>query len=262
MAAAPAVGLVSLSSSAVITSIFCFFSLLQQSIGVSICGPSSCGGGGSLDPTQVRFPFRLRTKQDDPRCAYSPDFDLFCDGLGQTIFTLPGAGNFAVTGIDYQSKTILLNDLGSCLPRRLLDNSSLLSGGPVFGPRFPRKFMLLNCSAEAVDTVVLQRALIISCLSEGNFTVISVPSRWYDSSHGCHELGDIIFPVPMPYWYAPDSIMRLTWSEPDCSSCEERGGLCGFKNDNGSVIGCTSLSSSGNQNSHFPSQFIIFFPGK
>ncbi|KAK4770699.1 hypothetical protein SAY87_031231 [Trapa incisa] len=240
----PASVAVSFTSPAVIASIFCLFSLLRRSIGDSICGVSSCGGGGaSFYPPQVRFPFRLRTSQTDPRCSYSPAFDLSCDGLGRTIIALPAAGNFTVDRIDYQSQTILLSDLDPCLPRRLLMNPSPLFTGPTFFPPFSRKFVLLNCSDEAAGTTMFPRSLIVPCLSEENYTVISVPSRWYDGSHGCAFLGAIIFPIPMPYWSNLDSTVLLAWSTPHCRSCEERGGVCGF--DNGSEIACDGHNNSG-----------------
>lgn len=254
MAAAAAARLISLPYSTVVTAIFFFFFFLHHhSIAVTICGLSSCSGVDSSYSPLIRFPFRLRTQQDDPRCGYSPAFDLFCDVVGRTILTLPGAGDFAVDDINYQTQTISLSDFeSSCFPRRLLENSSLLFGSSVFRPLFPRNFTLLNCSAAAM----LPWAITVTCLSEGNFTVISVPSGIYGSLYGCEELGSIIFPVPQPYWSSPDSIMRLRWSTPDCSSCEEGGGLCGFKNDNGSDIGCVGVSSPGNQN--FPIYSMVY----
>ncbi|PKI77910.1 hypothetical protein CRG98_001702 [Punica granatum] len=243
--AAAALGPISLSTPTIITLIICFLSLPQRSTSFSLCKLSTCGGGSSLYPMPVRFPFRLRGQQDDPRCSYSPAFDLSCDSLGQTIITLPGAGEFAVDNIDYQAQTIVLSDPDACLPRRLLNNTSLISGNSAFQPVITRKFMLLNCSTEAIAAVMYPRSMTVLCLSEENFTVISVPSRYYDSSHECEVLGSITVPLLMPYWRNVDCDIRLTWDAPDCRSCEELEGQCGFKNDNGSEVGCIGLSSSG-----------------
>ncbi|KAL5816782.1 hypothetical protein ACOSQ3_025160 [Xanthoceras sorbifolium] len=218
------------------------FSAIHRTTSVQTC-PVSCGATGP--ESWIRFPFR----RDDQalRCGY-PGFELSCNNGSQTILHLPITGSFLVENINYKSQTILINDPDYCLPKRFT-RSFTLSGTP-FEPWNPVELTFYNCSSgNALPTVFGSR--VISCMSGGNFTVVAVPTYRYNesgpSTGSCSEINTVVVPAFLPSWSGLEQGVQLKWNVPDCRSCEERGGSCGFKNDKGPDldIGCTGRPSSG-----------------
>ncbi|KAL5750088.1 hypothetical protein ACOSP7_024691 [Xanthoceras sorbifolium] len=218
------------------------FSAIHRTTSVQTC-PFSCGAPGP--ESWIRFPFR----RDDQalRCGY-PGFELSCNNRSQTILHLPNMGSFLVENINYKLQTIRINDPDYCLPKRFT-RSFTLSGTP-FEPWNPVELTFYNCSSgNALPTVSGLR--VISCMSGGNFTVVAVPKHRYNesgpSTGSCSEINTVVVPAFLPSWSGLEQGVQLKWNVPDCRSCEERGGSCGFKNDKDPDlnIGCTDRPSSG-----------------
>ncbi|XP_030530423.1 putative RING-H2 finger protein ATL21A [Rhodamnia argentea] len=218
---------------------------------VQVCGIVSCPGSPtndlSLSPPLVQFPFWLNRQRQSPRCGYQ-GFDLSCTPGGDTLLQLPSSGEFSVKSINYYStQSITLADPDGCFPRRLLGNFSLT--GSAFRPLIPRRFTFLNCSYGAdrsSGTSQGMPATLVPCLSEGNYTVMSVPTRYYsEGSYPCEELATVVVPLPWPFWSDVEDVISLTWDVPDCGSCRKRGGLCGYKSVNGTEVGCSNVPGTG-----------------
>lgn len=218
---------------------------------VEVCGIVSCPGSSAADqflpPPSVQFPFRLDRQRQSHRCGY-PGFDLSCTPGGDTLLLIPGSGEFTVKSITYSpTQSITLADPDSCLPRRLLTNFSL--AGSVFRPLVPRQFTFLNCS-DGTDLSPLAsegvRAMPVPCLSGSSYTVMSVPTKLYDrDSYPCEAMETVTVPLPWQFWVDVEAVISLTWDVPNCGSCRNRGGQCGYKSDNSTEVGCSNAARTG-----------------
>ncbi|KAI3421456.1 RING-type domain-containing protein, partial [Psidium guajava] len=201
----------------------------------------------SLSPPPIQFPFRLNRRQQSPRCGY-PGFDLSCTTGGDTLLRLPGSGEFSVKSINYYpTQSITLADPDGCFPSRLLGNFSL--EGSAFRPVVPQQFTFLNCS-DGIDwpSVSLERmrAMPVPCLSGRNYTVMSMPTRYYSGvSYPCEAVATVMVPLPWPFWADVEDVISLTWDVPDCGSCRKRGGRCGYDSVNGTAVGCSNVPRTG-----------------
>ncbi|XP_031280893.1 RING-H2 finger protein ATL20-like [Pistacia vera] len=218
---------------------FVFSSFLRLATSsLRIC-PGWCDGSGP-----IIFPFRLTDQLE--RCGY-PGFELSCK-MSEVFIHLPNSsGNgFIVQNIDYLSQTLSIIDPDHCLPKRFLDHSFSLSGSPFEHVAHLENFTFLNCSSDQIPEVSGLR--YIDCLSGGNYSTMAIrASRYNDSglslSSYCSNISTILFPVLWPRWSNLEDGVLLTWSEPNCQSCEDRGGVCGFKKFEGEDmnIGCAHI---------------------
>lgn len=218
---------------------------------VQVCSIVTCPGSPaddlSLSPPPIQFPFRLNRRQQSPRCGY-PGFDLSCTTGGDTLLRLPGSGEFSVKSINYYpTQSITLADPDGCFPSRLLGNFSL--EGSAFRPVVPQQFTFLNCS-DGIDwpSVSLERmrAMPVPCLSGRNYTVMSMPTRYYSGvSYPCEAVATVMVPLPWPFWADVEDVISLTWDVPDCGSCRKRGGRCGYDSVNGTAVGCSNVPRTG-----------------
>ncbi|KAK2664281.1 hypothetical protein Ddye_002855 [Dipteronia dyeriana] len=221
-----------------------FFSVIHISTSVNTC-PISCRAP-RLGPV-IRFPFR---RNDQPiRCGH-PGFELSCNGRSQTILNLPKLGNFTVQNIDYLSQTIWINDPDFCLPKRFLRSFSL-SDTP-FSVEYLMEFTFYNCSSVGNTVTDVPEWRVVSCMSGENFTVVAVPTNSPNVSGqgitgSCSVIHSVVIPFFWPRWSGLEQGVPLKWDRPDCKSCEERGGICGFENDFTPTlsVGCAHLSGSG-----------------
>lgn len=225
------------------------FSLNHIATSIENCPVQYCGSSGSSSSVQVKFPFQIINNQGtvrNPRCGY-PRFELECI-RNQTFLMLPGSEPFIVLNIDYNFQTLKINDPQNCLPRRYLNNFSLVNSP--FYPEYFTKFTFLNCSSNSTAATAYEYR-IVPCLSTDNYTVLALAARHFDepklpSIPACEIIRTVMVPVSRwGYGTGDEDGIRLTWSDPYCAPCEERGEVCGFKSDAGLVTGCTDLSSSG-----------------
>ncbi|KAF8033199.1 hypothetical protein BT93_D1950 [Corymbia citriodora subsp. variegata] len=213
---------------------------------VEVCRAVTCPGSAFADqflpPPQVQFPFRLRRQSS--RCGY-PGFELSCTPGGDALLRLPGSGEFIVKSITYSpTQSITLADPDGCLPGRLLGNFSLV--GSAFRALVPQQFTLLNCS-DGVDLSSLgMQAIPVPCLSGGNYTVMSLLTRFYGGDpYPCEAMATVTVPLPLQYWVDVEEVISLTWDVPDCGSCRRRGGECGYESANGTEVGCSNVPRAG-----------------
>ncbi|XP_038708681.1 putative RING-H2 finger protein ATL21A [Tripterygium wilfordii] len=196
------------------------------------------------DHIPIRFPFSLQVKQPQ-NCGF-PGFNLSCNDQGVTVLNLPYSGDFLVSNINYQTQQIQVYDSNNCLAGRLL--SLNLSGSP-FNAAFYQNYTFLRCPTELVTS----RFTPINCLSNSTASVLATSSMSLVNamSTSC----DIIDTLPTPVSHASqdekgfsvdlNDDLKLTWFVPDCTACETRGGICGFKSNTTQEIGCSYESSSG-----------------
>ncbi|GFQ07713.1 putative RING-H2 finger protein atl21a [Phtheirospermum japonicum] len=225
--------------------IFSTIFVIIPALSANPCKPDYCDT--SLGP-EIRFPFRLAGRAP-ARCGY-PGFDLHCNSQNQTILTLPRSGEFVVDHIDYSAQALFINDPDLCLPARILNFS--LSGSRFRGV-YMRNYTFLNCSSDYMD-YTSARYMPLLCLSGVNYTVLAMSSRLSAAAEvppSCRRIASVLVPmqwtVSQFYWSSMDlrEDLELIWSEPECSGCENQGGVCGYKADSGPEIGCYRPAKSG-----------------
>ncbi|XP_007040523.2 PREDICTED: RING-H2 finger protein ATL20 [Theobroma cacao] len=216
--------------------LLCFSLFLQKPTSAQTC-PSSCPGGES----GVKFPFGLNPDGNrNGRCSY-PGFGLSCSNkTGALVLKLPKSGEFTVRFINYETQQIWINDPDFCLPKRFMESFDI-SGTP-FVSEVWHTLTFFNCSTGAVAEAGLRR---IRCLSNDNYSVVAYEiESFMDSDSGlpstCHSIKTVTVPFA---WYGWAEGVRLEWYKPDCRSCVERRGDCGFKNRASQEIGCFNLPS-------------------
>ncbi|XP_052210144.1 putative RING-H2 finger protein ATL21B isoform X1 [Diospyros lotus] len=209
--------------------LFFFFFFPLAAFSGETCSPITCG----LIGPPIRFPFWVPGRYT---CGYK-GFDLSCHHR-RPILTLPDAGDFLVSRIDYQNQVLFINDPDFCLPKRLL-NFSL--AGSVFqkGPNWAN-VTFLNCSSE----FPMEQFVPVLCLS-GNHNYTTVVST--DGTHvppSCRILGTVSAPTYDQYTFNMDLLesLPLTWKFPNCRSCEAGGGTCGLKSGK---VSCSGLPRRG-----------------
>ncbi|PIN07149.1 hypothetical protein CDL12_20289 [Handroanthus impetiginosus] len=210
------------------------YPLSPPSSAADLCPTTTCRRTG---PT-IRFPFRL---QNQPTSCGYPGFDLFCDAFNRTLITLLNSGIFTVQSIDYANQNIWLNDPDNCLPKRLLTLN--LSGSP-FNGIFFQDFTLFNCTLD----YRVYAFNPIRCLSGENYTVLASSDergvRFLAAR--CGLMATVAVPVRWGY-FEPVTMadlsadIRLAWASPRCQRCESRGGRCGFRSENSTVIQCRNV---------------------
>ncbi|XP_011026895.1 PREDICTED: RING-H2 finger protein ATL20-like [Populus euphratica] len=188
---------------------------------------------------EVRFPFGF----ENNRCSY-PGFKLSCDNKIQITLDLPNIGNFTVRDINYGRQTVTIADPQNCLAKKFIDSSFDLSGSPFIPEYYNRFFTFLNCSSNS--TAIISGIRRVNCLSNENFTVVTLPTDIYESFPDymppfCTELKKRVL-VPVPWYRWSDSETRLIWNEPYCLPCEVDGGTCQFKGNTGLTIDCNGRS--------------------
>lgn len=219
-------------------SLVLFFVLFIQIVTGSDPCQGSCGRNGQ----EIRFPFGLKPNVN--RCSY-PGFNILScnDDQTQTILTLPRSGNFTVQFIDYPSQLLVIRDPEYCLAKRFLDSFDL-SGSP-FLPEYNRTFAFLSCPSNVSFFVPGLR--FVNCLSNKTYTVVAMPTDIYEEHVPLLQLCTLMsktVPVPVTWPRLSEGDTRLLWSEPDCMSCEQRGGTCGFKSDTSLDLGCFNTPHS------------------
>ncbi|KAB5563869.1 hypothetical protein DKX38_003923 [Salix brachista] len=183
--------------------LFCFMFIAE--LGVSLNCTTSCGNRG----VDIRFPFWIKDRQPD-QCGYS-GFALSCNEGDDIVFELPTAGKLHIEKIDYRNQVIHASDPQGCLLRQHSNfNSS------VFNLQFEKSkvnFTIFNCSLN--NTRPLN--WMAPCLSTAHYDVLAVDSELSiegtESLLSCTKMYDL--PVPHD--------IRLSWSSPNCGSCEATG---------------------------------------
>lgn len=195
---------------------------------------------------EIRFPFQIKNREAVSKSCGYPGFDVSCDTKSQTLLTLPHSGDFIITGIDYASQQVWINDPNNCLPQRLV--SLNLSNSPFRGI-FTEKFKLFNCSSDYLK----YRLNPVTCLSSSTYAIFATVSPRVISflTTRCRLADDIVVPVQWPFYKEVLSFdlsedLWLTWNTPRCGRCQYRGGRCGFKSNSSQEIVCSNIPRRGN----------------
>ncbi|KAL5552312.1 hypothetical protein UlMin_002488 [Ulmus minor] len=235
-----------MSSFAKLVSIFFLSSFLPTKTTAKSCPTTYCSSSEISLP--VRFPFRLTSRNQDPRCGY-PGFDLSCKNGNPTI-SLP-SGDFVVGLINYGYQMLIIEDPQSCLPKRFLSGNFTVRGTPFRVGSF-QSFTFLNCSS--TENTTGDEMVSIPCLSGISFTVKAIPTVIFKPPPppSCLVISEAWVPLPTLsqrglgnwQWYR-DAYIVFEWDEPSCYDCEQRGGDCGFKSDTGLELGCFNAPKKG-----------------
>lgn len=232
-----------------------FFFFISNIYTAEECLISICGRGNKSIP--IRFPFQLQGQQPQ-HCGY-PGFNLACNSRSMTVLKLPYSGEFFVRQVNYDTQEILLYDPENCLPRRLL--SINLSGTP-FVSAFYQNYTFFSCP----PSLAKSRFTSIDCLSNSTRSVLATSSSGLANamSSSCEIISTLEIPVSGPVQYDEgfsntlDEDIHLTWYLPDCSICETQGGMCGFKSNTSTEIGCYYDPGKGKKLFFFKSSFCIW----
>ncbi|KAH8502428.1 hypothetical protein H0E87_013932 [Populus deltoides] len=195
--------------------LFCFMFIAE--LGASLNCTGSCGNRG----LHIRFPFWIKDRQPE-QCGY-PGFDLSCNEMGDIVLELQGAVKLYIDKIDYKNQVIYASDPQGCLRSHHSNfNSS------VFHMQFKMSkvnFTIFNCSLN--NARYLPR---VACLSTLYYDVLAVDSEQSIDDNelllSCTKMYDI--PVPHD--------IRLSWSNPNCGSCEATGKVCGLRENSSTEL--------------------------
>ncbi|GLU24401.1 hypothetical protein SLE2022_403380 [Rubroshorea leprosula] len=149
----------------------------------------------------IRFPFWLKGQQPE-HCGYH-GFELSCEDK-QTVLELPWNVKLFVTRIDYKAKRIQLYDPQGCLPLQL-PNLNLSASPFQYLSKLPSRLIIRSQST--VFSTVQGKQLR---------TLLNIPETAVYEEMLYYQTGDV----------------HLSWSQPDCSKCEEVGSKCKLKNNN------------------------------
>ncbi|XP_061361026.1 putative RING-H2 finger protein ATL21A [Gastrolobium bilobum] len=223
-----------------------------------ICESTSCEIGG----LPIQFPFWLRQANQSQLCGYPGGFELSCSNStnGQPLITLPEAGDFVVKLFSLENQKIWINDPEECLPSRFMHNHGLnLEVSPFRLSDYYTivDYSFLNCPSNLTSSLLVQP---ISCLNLSsnnknnnnnnhhlNYSVVAVLSDppfstpWTSS---CDLISTASIPVSdmvSLFWVDYYSDIQLEWDNPNCGSCEARGGRCGFLGDPPFNVACYDL---------------------
>nr|XP_016442798.1 PREDICTED: putative RING-H2 finger protein ATL21A [Nicotiana tabacum] len=197
-----------------------YFTVLSLSLQHLVFSKSYC----PKNKFPIRFPFYLENQQPQ-NCGY-PGFNLKCNSQGYTVLNLPFSGEFLVQTIRYSNPEIKLYDADNCLARRLMDLN--LSSSP-FEAYVIVNYTILSCPSEYPLTF---RSLVVDCLS--NYTTDLL--AFYDGSDyekympGCNVTARNFSIASNDLKYSDLFGLSLTWSVPNCTTCEAKFELCGFEN--------------------------------
>lgn len=220
-----------------------------------ICKTTSCESSVS-----IQFPFRLKEANQSYMCGY-PGFELTCSKkkLSEPLLTLPESGDFVVKRISLEDQMVWVNDPDKCLPQRFMDNHGLnLRGSPFRLSDYYTlvDFSFLKCPSNSTLSSIVRP---ISCLklnngddNNVNYSVVAMMSNppfatpW---SSSCEFISTASIPVEEDttwlFWADYHSDIPLRWENPDCGTCEERGGRCGFLADSLFQVSCFDLPTQG-----------------
>lgn len=194
-----------------------FYFMFIAELGASLNCTGSCGNRG----LHIRFPFWIKDRQPE-QCGY-PGFDLSCNEKGDIVLELPTAVKLYIDKIDYKNQVIYATDPQGCLRSH---HSNFYSSGFHIQFKMSRdNFTIFNCS---LNNAISRRR--IACLSTHQYDVLAVDSEQSIDDNelllSCTKMYDL--PVPQD--------IHLSWSSPNCGSCEATGKLCGLRENSSTEL--------------------------
>jgi hypothetical protein len=139
------------------------------------------------------------------------------------VLELPTAVKLYIDKIDYKNQVIYATDPHGCLRSH---HSNFYSSGFHIQFKMSRdNFTIFNCSLN--NAISRPR---IACLSTHQYDVLAVDSEQSIDDNelllSCTKMYDL--PVPHD--------IRLSWSNPNCGSCEATGKLCGLRENSSTEL--------------------------
>ncbi|KAK9121898.1 hypothetical protein Syun_019515 [Stephania yunnanensis] len=147
----------------------------------------------------------------------------------------------------------------NCLPKKLISSPLNLSTTP-FVVSFARNYTFLNCTTSAsAATAGGVRLSTIKCLSSESHEVLGTYSmslaRDMVRRGGCVVMKTVPVPVSVARYSQIigevsakvdlEDDMHLSWADPDCGQCVERGGKCGLVSSDSFEIQCFDAQRKG-----------------
>ncbi|CAI9781511.1 unnamed protein product [Fraxinus pennsylvanica] len=166
---------------------------------------------------EVRFPFQLQGGRLQ-NCGY-PSFILDCSiQRNRAVLNIRYSGDFHVRDMDYLKQEIQLMDLN-------------LSSSP-FMADYYQSYTFLRCPSDFTRS----RFTTINCLSNSTIYVSNFFNEFcqgYEHVHyNCYFANPSFMAISVSEIPSDlDDDLKLTWNDPDCVDCEEKGGICGFENN-------------------------------
>ncbi|KAG5521565.1 hypothetical protein RHGRI_033954 [Rhododendron griersonianum] len=193
------------------------------------CVPQNCGN------QTIRYPFWIKNKQE-PFCGY-PGFELNCQNNNYPILQTPN-NNYTIQEILYRWQTLRLSNTAvwnlkhDCWPpisnvSLEVDNFSVVSNGSDL-------YLLSNCSSLGENLLEYR----IGCGEESRIGNGGLAMFGNDGNLG-YGLQSCQTEVLAPVELVSGEVIRdylsvlrrgflVKWRAPDCSTCEDSGGRCGF----------------------------------
>ncbi|KAJ6687549.1 RING-H2 FINGER PROTEIN ATL21A-RELATED [Salix koriyanagi] len=202
-------------------SVVALFMLVLVSHGARLddkCPVERCAKDGPA----IRFPFRLKDKNELDHCSY-PGFELSCTDRKQTLLQLPNFVKLYVDKIDYASQLIIARDPDECLPSQLRHFS--LSGSPFeSGYMELSNYSFFNCTSRKGDGY---ENWYLDCLSGPGYNIYAYTSDnsiSYTDLTNCTKLYNLSS-VPSETFEMKNTL-HLNWSTPHSGLCEQQGKFC------------------------------------
>ncbi|XP_027348430.1 rust resistance kinase Lr10-like [Abrus precatorius] len=210
--------------------------MLAETSSFDQCKETSCG----IDGPSIRFPFRLKGIQPQ-WCAHNPWFDLYCTHTNHTVLELPSVKAF-VKSINYTSQLITVSYPEACLHKRTSRRNTYDHG---------------------YDIITSGN---FSCLNVPGFEVIAVHSSSSIIWSPLLSCTRIQSPLLLPKSLFNNNVdAALNWFQPDCRSCEQKGGQCKAKENTSQpkfqCIGKRKGSSKRKLLAGILSPFLLIFVG-
>ncbi|WCJ41423.1 PR5-like receptor kinase [Euphorbia peplus] len=218
-------------------SFFLLFISFPTSVHTNECKSSRCGSNGPL----VRFPFRIQGKQPH-HCGYPGHwFVLSCLENNDTVLQLTPSWKLSIRKIYYKSQVFSAYDSDGCLARRLLNFNLSVSPFQFNDPTY--EFSLFNCSYSAEDNNRVPCLSNLQYVVYGLYSYVSLGK--FLNMLSCTKIHDIS-PIPYSYLYQQQNNLELSWSDPNCRSCERKGKYCRLQsNSSRSKTQCYDLLKPG-----------------
>ena len=230
--------MVGCSSLLLFSMIILLLTIVELRLGLADNVSSSCPGNGPL----IRFPFGIRETENQQNYQHYPypGFEISCFDDGYTELELPTLeSKLMIRSIDYLSQEIQVYDHpfeGCLVGLLLLQNSTISPTNFPFQFKYDHQkkytsYSLFNCSSASDN----RRPFCNIKLIPSNLEISQEAQDMNKLYDFCAKMYDIQS-IPEDIYKANTSnnyYVTLTWSKPDCRSCEANRKGCRLKKDRG-----------------------------
>ncbi|PON94163.1 hypothetical protein TorRG33x02_102020 [Trema orientale] len=226
--------MVTVSSLFVFSTIILFLAVAKQGLGIP---DDDHVRRCSENEPPIRFPFQFYESQLDYKRYHYPGFNISCAKNGVPILGLPTLkAEFYIQDIDYASQEIHVYDNPDyCLLGLLLSENGSRPMEFPFEFKYDRlkkytSYTVFNCSSSRYRLYYNSPHIQFCGLK-------LVPSNFEISENNFEECTKMYDTESIPDNIYNDYV-TLTWSKPDCRSCEANRKGCRFKKDSDDEVEC------------------------